>query len=190
MANNEPSTSLKRYTSSRCPASRFPSDVLKYARQDASPIMALKLMQSHSYFQLQELPFFVMKKLCLNYYSDEIKWQYEALDNKWHYHNDIQSYIDFPEEIGISEELTLAIKFIPFSSISSKIGICNVKKLTLWYQNIVIDDLRSLITGNKNLKVLECQTSTVFHSYHWLTAAAIEEVVKLVPKIETFLFDG
>lgn len=185
----EPSSSSPSIDTIRCPNSSLPSDVLRFMKKNASPQQALQLMQIHKFFQFsKKFPYFVVKKL--EFESDYI-WKYQTLDNRWHLSTGKPSFNNFNEKLWITEKLHLSWHSINISTIFSKIGVCDVDELVIHSQTLTYNNLKFLIPTRNKIKKLDIKSSKFMYidKERMFKFIPVEEIVKLVPNIESFSYN-
>jgi hypothetical protein len=136
------------------PSSNFPSDILKWMKENSKPKTALKLMQICKYFQHPEFPYFVMRQL---QGSVSYGWRYQPLLFEIYENLDFESC---QNKLWITEELHIFDnhKSKMLLSLLPKIAVCDVLILHLIVNNITFEQFKLLTAAGNVLELLLQET--------------------------------
>uniref|UniRef100_A0AC34FCT7 Uncharacterized protein n=1 Tax=Panagrolaimus sp. ES5 TaxID=591445 RepID=A0AC34FCT7_9BILA len=152
------------------PESDFPSDVLKWAKKNAAPKMALKLMQICKYFQF---PYFVINTLEGNYggwrYRQEDSYSYRNIDIK-----NLSKKLWVTRKLGFWNNNVL-IPLLP------KIAVSDFYFLSLKNQNITFNEFKFLTAAGNVTEVFLYDSLIKDESDH---NVPLEDILECLPKIE------
>uniref|UniRef100_A0A914Q3V5 DUF38 domain-containing protein n=1 Tax=Panagrolaimus davidi TaxID=227884 RepID=A0A914Q3V5_9BILA len=163
----------------------FRESFLNYLKKNANPRLLLKLMQVSKYFWFKEFPFFVVKDI--RYENDQ--WQYRGLkrplqcemcSNLFH-PIDIEK---ITKKLWIVESFPIRPDYNLFSTLVSKIAVCNITELVL-YDDLSLSELKLL---NVN------EIKDAFFGGAIITQSngdivSVETILQLFPKAKNFCFD-
>uniref|UniRef100_A0AC34FDI6 DUF38 domain-containing protein n=1 Tax=Panagrolaimus sp. ES5 TaxID=591445 RepID=A0AC34FDI6_9BILA len=162
----------------RAPSSNFPSDVLKWMKENAKSKMALKLMKCNKYFQHSEFPYFVVRSA--RYYGDEDVWRLFRLDSELHIHEGLES---IQKMFWITQCISVYRLSTSVSNLISKIAVCDIKYLELKNQNILFDEFKFL-TSSGTVETLYFLETTIKDENG--QRVFIDQFFKLLPNVKDF----
>uniref|UniRef100_A0A914QVN0 F-box domain-containing protein n=1 Tax=Panagrolaimus davidi TaxID=227884 RepID=A0A914QVN0_9BILA len=164
------------------PSSDFPSDILKWMKINANPKMLFTLMKCCKYFQdFPEFPYFVVKEVQYGFKRDN--WLFQTLDGKVYFYEGTQGIENIGKKLWITEILVLSAFPKIVSCIIPKIAVCDIKSLSLQFQNLAFNEFKYL-TASGNVIDIFLRESTI--KYENDEQVFIDLIFKCVPNVETF----
>uniref|UniRef100_A0A914PG19 Uncharacterized protein n=1 Tax=Panagrolaimus davidi TaxID=227884 RepID=A0A914PG19_9BILA len=135
----------------------FPSDILKWMKINATPLMALKLMQVCKYFQHKKFPYRVIKGISR-------EWDLVDVDEAIEYYTvfeaeesfDINTLDIFDDcSVWITNSVDFYCRINPFSSFLSKIAVCEAKGVDFQYQTLTLEEFK-ILSSSGTLQWVGC----------------------------------
>uniref|UniRef100_A0A914QNL2 DUF38 domain-containing protein n=1 Tax=Panagrolaimus davidi TaxID=227884 RepID=A0A914QNL2_9BILA len=160
----------------------FPTDVLKWIKANAKPLMAFKLMQVCKYFKHREFPFLVLKGLSK---AADGSWNYSLFgQNKTVYTDTLDIFAD--KSLWITNGIFLYEKVDPFSSILSKIAVFKGNNLYLRNQSLTIDELK-VLASSTSFEFVNIYNTTITDKTN--EPIALESLLQILTDVTFLSFD-